>query len=143
MHYATGGILEFFQEEVMEAIPVQNFETLELTRRAFMAQCAAVHANLKALKKMKLLDRSLITLLYALKVHKNTSITDQQTTGVENTEEVVDDKAINERKRKYGLSIYTSTTQVKDAQQQQNDGSNLLDGGKESGEVGDGARGRV
>ena len=104
-----------------------------------MAQCAAVHANLKALKKMKLLDRSLITLLYALKVHKNTSITDQQTTGVENTEEDVDDKAINERKRKYGLSIYTSTTQVKDAQQQQNDGSNLLDGGKESGEVGDGA----
>ena len=139
LHYATGGILEFFQEEVMEAIPVQNFETLELSRRAFMAQCAAVHANLKALKKMKLLDRSLITLLYALKVHKNTSITDQQTTGVENTEEDVDDKAINERKRKYGLSIYTSTTQVKDAQQQQNDGSNLLDGGKESGEVGDGA----
>ena len=38
----------------MEAIPIQNIETLELTRRAFMAQCAAVNVNLKALKKMKL-----------------------------------------------------------------------------------------
>ena len=135
LHYATGGILEFFQGEVMEAIPIQNIETLELTRRAFMAQCAAVNANLKALKKMKLLDRSLIALLYALKAHKNTPVADQQTTAVEGTEEGID-KNRNERKRKYGLSIYTTTTQAKDAQQQQNDASNVLDG-KESGDIGD------
>ncbi len=135
LHYATGGILEFFQGEVMEAIPIQNIETLELTRRTFMAQCAAVNANLKALKKMKLLDRSLIALLYALKAHKNTPVADQQTTAVEGTEEGID-KNRNERKRKYGLSIYTTTTQGKDAQQQQNDASNVLDG-KESGDIGD------
>jgi len=136
LHYATGSVLEFFQEEVIEAIPVRNAEALELTRRAFMSQCAAVHANLKALKKMKLLDRSLVTLLYALKVHKNTSIADQQTTDVERTEEEVDGKIINERKRKYGFSIYTTTTQAKDAQQL-NDATHPLDGGKESGVDGD------
>jgi hypothetical protein len=140
LHYATGSVLEFFQEDVIEAIPVRNAEALELTRRAFMSQCAAVHANLKALKKMKLLDRSLVTLLYALKVHKNTSIADQQTADVEDTEEDVDGKIINERKRKYGFSIYTTTTQAKDALQL-NDATHPLDGGKESGADGDGTGG--
>jgi hypothetical protein len=128
LHYATGGVLEYFQEELDEDILIGNIETLELSRRAFIAQCAATVANLKALKKMKLLDRSLLPLVYALKVDKNYAFVnnddddsdDEQQQQQQQQQQVVvveGDEIQNVRKRKFGLSIY-ATAQTKDLQQQ-------------------------